>query len=153
MKKQKIIKNVFSAVLTAVLIAALVLSAIGCEKTPTDSNSSSQAISSEGTASSVDIGKGQKQFIFTVETDNEKKVYNVKTDKTTVGEALLELELISGDVGDYGLYVKKVDGISADYETDKAYWAFYVNNKYANSGVDKTDIKEGENYTFKKEKS
>ena len=79
-------------------------------------------------------------------------MYSVSTDKTTVGEALLELGLISGDMGDYGIYVKTVDGVTADYDTNGTYWAFYVDGAYAMSGVDTTEIEEGKIYCFKVEK-
>ena len=62
------------------------------------------------------------------------------------------IELIAGEKSAYGLYVKTVNGISADYDKDKTYWAFYVNGSYASSGVDTTPIKEGEVYMFKVEK-
>ena len=35
---------------------------------------------------------------------------------------LLSLDLIAGDEGEYGLYVKTVNGITADYETDGMYF-------------------------------
>ena len=49
-------------------------------------------------------------------------------------------------------YVKTVNGITADYDADGVYWAFYVNGEYAVSGVDSTPIAEGESYSFKVEK-
>lgn len=91
---------------------------------------------------------------FTLEvTDLDGKVtkHEISTDKQTVGEALLEQGLISGDVGDYGLYVKTVDGLTLDYETDGKYWAFYVDGEYAMAGVDSTDITDGSTYAFKPE--
>ena len=78
--------------------------------------------------------------------------FEIHTDKTIVGEALLDLELIEGDMGDFGLYVKTVNGITADYDTDGTYWAFYVNGEYAMTGVDMTDIVDGDTYSFKVEK-
>lgn len=91
---------------------------------------------------------------FTLEvTDLDGKVtkHEISTDKKTVGEALLEQGLISGDEGDYGLYVKTVDGLTLDYETDGKYWAFYVDGEYAMAGVDSTDITDGSTYAFKPE--
>ena len=70
-----------------------------------------------------------------------------------VGEALVELKLIEGEDSEYGLFVKKVNGIVADYDKDGMYWAFYINGEYAMSGVDSTEIKEGQSYSFKMEKS
>ena len=52
---------------------------------------------------------------------------------------------------DYGLYVKEVNGITADYDVDGTYWAFYINDEYASTGVDSTNITEGDNYSFKVE--
>ena len=60
--------------------------------------------------------------------------------------------LISGEEGQYGLYVNTVNGITLDYETDGMYWAFYVNDTMAPTGVDMTEIKPGEVYSFKAEK-
>ena len=68
-----------------------------------------------------------------------------------VGEALQELNLIDGEEGEYGLFVKTVNGITADYDTDGVYWAFYVNGEYATSGVDVTQITEGDSYALKVE--
>ncbi len=103
----------------------------------------------EGTA----VGEGATVFTFTVtDKDGRDTVFNVKTDKTTVGEALLDLGLIEGDDGAYGLYVKKVNGITADYDTNGTYWAFYVNGEYAMTGVDSTNVEAGASYAFKVEK-
>ena len=49
-------------------------------------------------------------------------------------------------------YVKTVNGITADYDTDGTYWAFYVNGEYAMTGVDSTPVEDGAVYTFKVEK-
>ena len=84
-----------------------------------------------------------------MDKDGKETKFEIHTDKTTVGEALLELGLIEGDMGDYGLYVKKVNGITAEYEVDGTYWAFYVGNSYGMTGVDMTDIEPGATYAFK----
>ena len=59
--------------------------------------------------------------------------------------------LIAGEDSDYGLYVKTVNGVTVDYDTDGKYWAFYVDGEYAATGVDSTDITAGATYTFKAE--
>ncbi len=96
------------------------------------------------------LGEGEKQFTLTV-TDADGKItaYEINTNKEKVGDALIELELISGDPGPYGLYVKKVAGILAEFETNGKYWAFYINGELAPSGVDTTDIVPGTTYSFK----
>lgn len=98
------------------------------------------------------LGEGSTKFIFTVvDKEGNETQFEIHTDKETVGEALMELELIAGDEGDYGLYVKTVNGITADYDKDGVYWAFYVNGEYAQTGVDSTMITEGDTYSFKVE--
>ena len=84
--------------------------------------------------------------------DGNSKKFTVKTDSETVGEALQAVEIIHGDMGDYGLYVKEVNGIVADYDVDGTYWAFYIDGEYAMSGVDTTDVVAGANYELKVEK-
>ena len=101
---------------------------------------------------STNLGEGRTEFLFNVVDVNGKTAeFLVKTDKKTVGEALSEQGLISGEDGIYGLYVKVVNGIRLEYEKDGKYWAFYINGEYATSGVDKTEIVEGNIYTFKAE--
>lgn len=95
------------------------------------------------------IGEGETKFILTVTfKDGKMKAYNVSTDETTVGAALSELGLIEGEQGDYGLTVITIDGERADYNEDGAYWAFYVNGEYAQTGVDGAEITEGSSYHF-----
>ena len=48
----------------------------------------------------------------------------------------------------YGLYVKVVNGITAIYEEDGSYWAFYENDQYGLTGVDLTDIDPSVAYSF-----
>ncbi|MBQ0108821.1 MAG: DUF4430 domain-containing protein, partial [Clostridiales bacterium] len=65
---------------------------------------------------------------------------------------LLELSLISGDETAFGLYVKTVNGITADYDVDGTYWAFYVEDALSMVGVDAVKIEDGAHYSFKVEK-
>ena len=96
------------------------------------------------------LGEGSKSFEFSVvDLEGNETWFEIHTDEETVGAALLAVELIAGDEGPYGLYVKEVNGIAADYDKDKTYWSFYVNDEYGMSGVDMTAIKEGEVYSFR----
>ena len=83
---------------------------------------------------------------------NDTVEFEIHTDKENVGEALQEYDLIAGDESDYGLYVKTVNGITADYDKDQTYWAFYINGEYASTGVDSTPVTAGDTYSFKVEK-
>ncbi len=137
-------KKLLSLLLCLMLCAAIALT--GC------SDNSSSTLPSMPIAAPVK-GEGQTVFPFTViDVDGKETTYEIHTDKTTVGDALLELGLIEGEEGPYGLYVKTVDGIPLDYDTDGRYWAFYVNGEYAMSGVDQTEIEADTAYAFKADK-
>ena len=95
----------------------------------------------EKTVSYTEKGTGATSFYFTVkDLDGTVTKFIIHTNETTVGQALLELGLLAGEYGDYGLMVTTVNGITADWETEQAYWAFYVNGEYAQTGVDSTEI-------------
>ena len=166
-------KKMISWLFCMMLIVAMAFTTIGCgtkneggtEQPKTEdvqgsedeadaqtSEDEADAQTSEDSGSTV-LGEGQKVFNFIVaDIDGNETSFEIHTDKETVGEALLELELIEGDPGDYGLYVKKVNGITADYDVDQTYWAFYVDGEYATAGVDSTAIEDGKTYSFKVEK-
>ncbi len=130
-----------------VLIAAIALIASSCgNTTPTaEESSSSETPVTQATL----LGEGKTSFLFTVKDgDGNTSSFIIKTDKTLVGEALQESGLIEGEEGPYGLYVKKVNGITADYDETGTYWAFYVNGEMAPTGVDMTEIVSGESYGF-----
>jgi hypothetical protein len=147
--KQTNAKKLLSFILCMVLIAAMALIASGCNANKNDPADTTEQPKVEATK----LGEGQTTFNFTVvDKDGNETKFEIKTNKTLVGEALQELNLIEGEPGAYGLYVKKVNGITADYDVDKTYWAFYVNGEYAVSGVDTTTIEAGATYTFKVEK-
>ena len=105
----------------------------------------------KGTPLVIDYKNSNRYRVVAVEPDGSKTAYAVSTDETTVGAALLALELIAGDEGEFGLYVKTVDGETHVYEDDGKYWAFYVNGEYAVTGVDMTDIEAGASYELRAE--
>ena len=92
------------------------------------------------------FGDGAKTVVVEVKAEEQIVTFTIKTDKDTVGAALLEHDLIQGENSEYGLYVKTVNGITADFDVDQSYWAFYINGEYATAGVDSTEITEGVTY-------
>ncbi|MBE5875743.1 MAG: DUF4430 domain-containing protein [Lachnospiraceae bacterium] len=151
--KFKSSKRITSWLLCMMLIVAMAFSAIGCGTNNSNdvSQTSTESQVTEENKDSI-LGEGQTTFFFTVEDkDGNSTNFEIHTDKETVGDALLEVDLIAGEEGEYGLYVKTVNGITADYDVDQTYWAFYINGEYASTGVDSTTIEEGMTYTFKVE--
>ncbi len=98
------------------------------------------------------VGEGTKTVTLTVKVEEQSVVLTVKTDADTVGAALLENSLIAGEDGEYGLYIKTVNGMTADYDTDGCYWAFYEGDAYALTGVDGTALTDGGSYMLSCEK-
>ena len=159
MRKTRV-QKFLSLILLLVLIAALALTAVGCDDKKDDAAETTAATTTAVTTTPVDEdaatttdpsvrGEGNTEFIFKVVTKSgEEKTFTVRTDKTIVGDALQEVGLIEGDEDKYGLYVKVVDGERVEYETDGKYWAFYVDGDYALTGVDSTEIEAGKVYYF-----
>ena len=154
--QKKFSKKLLSLILSTMLIVAMAFSMTACggNNTETPNTQGTEQGTQSGSENDVTVlGEGQTVFNFAV-VDGEGKETNfeIHTDKTSVGEALLELKLIEGEDSAYGLYVKKVNGITADYDVDQTYWAFYINGEMAMTGVDATDVEAGATYSFKVEK-
>ena len=64
----------------------------------------------------TELGQGSCTFTFEVAADGTSITLTVHTDKAVLGDALTELGLISGDMESFGLYVKYVNGMYADYK-------------------------------------
>ena len=151
MQKKQLLK-LFSCLLCVVLIAAMALTATGCKRNKTNTEAPRATVDEDGISSENVLGTGETKFFFSViDTEGKETIFEIHTNKKIVGEALEELNLISGEVGDYGLYVKTVNGTTVDYDKDGKYWAFYIGGEYAVTGVDSTEITAGSTYTFKAE--
>lgn len=160
--KKKFLKKALSLLLTAVLIVAMAYGFTACNDETKDDGQILTGIEKDYTYAPEEsnlsptpllLGEGKNTFLLTVtDFDGNETMYTINTDMETVGDALKELNLIEGDEGAYGLYVKKVMGITADYDTDGKYWAFYIDGEYATSGIDKTEIVEGQSYGLKVQK-
>ena len=91
---------------------------------------------------------GEKNIVVeVVHSDETSKEFRYTTDAEYLREVLEEDGLIEGEEGQFGMYIKVVDGERAVYEEDNAYWAFYQGDEYANQSVDLTPISDGD--TFK----
>lgn len=147
MKKTNFKKKLI-CILSFVLIAVMALTMFGCGKETTDEvpETNVQAVNRQV------MGEGKLTFDFNVtDADGNVSYFEINTNKKTVGEALMELELLEGEDGPYGLYVKAVNGITYDYDKDGKYWAFYINGVYGTTGVETTNIVNGATYEFKAE--
>lgn len=85
-----------------------------------------------------------------VNKEQETSSYEVQTSAEYLRGAMEEAEglTFSGTDSEFGLTVDTVNGETADYNTDGAYWAFYVNGEYCNYGVDSQPIADGDVFTI-----
>ena len=92
------------------------------------------------------FGEGAKTIEVEVKADDKSVTFTIKTDKETLGDALLEHAIAEGENGQYGLYIKKVNGILADYDVDQHYWSISKNGTPLMTGADGEKISGGEHY-------
>ena len=135
-------KKMIRSVVSVALVLSFVLCLVSCN----------EKIDAEGLwenatyRSDKEFGKGEKTVEVEVKVEEQSVTFTIHTDADTLGEALLEHELIAGEDSQYGIYVKTVNGILADYDVNKSYWGFYQNGEYLMSGVDTTAIVGGEHF-------
>ena len=107
----------------------------------------------DGAMYTEDASLGEGAMTITVAVTAGEKTVNltVATDAENLRDALEPLGLIAGDESELGLYIKTVNGISADYEADGYYWALYIGGEYAVTGVDTTPVSDGGEYALVRE--
>ena len=141
---KKTVNSIISVVLSVVFIFCLASCNKGVDATGLWENATY--------TKDTELGEGKTTVQVKVKVEEQSVTFTINTDKTTLGDALLEHQLISGEESQYGLYIKVVNGITADYDVDQSYWGFYKNGEYMMTGVDGTDISDGEHYELVYEK-
>ena len=77
--------------------------------------------------------------------DASVKDFSIRTDAENLRGALEQENLIQGEESQYGLYVKTVDGETAD-DSQQQWWCFTRGGEMLMTGVDDTPIADGEHY-------
>ena len=93
--------------------------------------------------------KGAKEIsIEVVDDKGESKTYTAHTDAEYLRQVFDEIEDLSveGTESDYGLMVETVNGVTANYDVNGTYWAFYLGEDYCNYGVDQQPVEDGQAY-------
>ena len=90
--------------------------------------------------------EGSKAFTVTViHADGSEKKFDYRTDAEKLGAFLEEKGLIDSKGADQGMF-HTVDGEKADWNVNQSYWAFYIGEDYAMTGIYDTDITDGTAY-------
>lgn len=133
-------KKSITLYIISVMVFLFVIS--GCNKTDIDSDIWKSAVYTEDT----EFGSGEKTIKTEVIVNDKSVTFTVNTDKENLADALTEHDIISGEDGPYGLYIKKVNGIVADYDENASYWSLSKDGEYMQTGVSDTVISDGEHY-------
>ena len=91
--------------------------------------------------------EGTKAYTVTVvHSDGSEKAFSYTTDEEFLGAALVAEGLIAGDEGPYGLTIITVDGEDAIWDVHNAYWALFIGEEYATTGIDSTPVNDGDSF-------
>ena len=161
MKTKTSASRLLVTLMTVLLCTLLIFIMFACTEAPADTDSTLLPDNSVVTTTpdeyeavwadaaytkNVTFGEGKNSFYFEVVVGEHSVTVLINTDETVVGKALLTHEIIAGDEGAYGMYVKTVNGMLADYDVNSAYWAFCQDGEMMMTGVDMTDIENGAHY-------
>ena len=136
-------------ILSLILLVAMALCFAACTPDAPATNTGAKTPSTQtGSVTNTDTQVTNKITITVdvVGSDGNTTTVTIQTDKTTLRGALEQENLVQGEESAYGLYVKTVNGETADYDVDGAYWAIYEGDVPAMTGVDGINITEGGHY-------
>ena len=89
--------------------------------------------------------KGDKTISVTISYDDTTKDVSISTSEGYLRGALEQEKLIAGDESEYGLYVKTIDGRTAD-DSKQEWWCFTKGGETLMTGVDDTPIADNEKF-------
>ena len=121
--------------LFAIILAMLMLlSLCACTAAPAETT---------GTPDTTGAAAAEKSFTVTViHGDKSEKTFRCKTSQTMLGDVLEAEGLIESEGADDGMF-HTVDGEKADWNVNGSYWAFYIGEEYAMTGIYDTEIADG----------
>jgi len=89
---------------------------------------------------------GKNITIEVIDDAGESTIYEVATDAEYLREAFEDAEGLEvlGDESEFGLTITSVNGLSADFNVDSAYWNIMVNGEYGQYGADSQIVTDGD---------
>ena len=82
------------------------------------------------------VAGGKTVTIEIVHKDGTVKKLEYTTEAEYLADLLLEKDLVTGYASEeYGFTIESVDGVTADWNVDGAYWALYEGKEYATSSA------------------
>ena len=140
----RILKHTFLSLLLILFTLLLASCSVSFFGTSTaDPGIWKDALYTEDTA----LGEGELTFTLKVKAADKTVTFTVSTDRTVLGDVLMDLQLVAGEEGPYGLYITHVNGMEAK-DSDKAWWCLYEGDTMAATGADGITLTEGAEYTL-----
>jgi hypothetical protein len=121
-------KKVIS-IMVVLVLAALLLCSCAAEEAKTEESADMKTIT-------VSVINGDETTELTIETDADN-----------LRDALEGEGIIAGEESSYGLFVTTVNGVTAD-ESKEEWWMISKDGESLQTGVDDTEIADGESYEF-----
>lgn len=76
---------------------------------------------------------------------DDVRTYTIKTNELYLRGALEDEGLVSGDESEFGLFIKTVDGVTAN-EANQEWWCVTKGGEWVLTGVDETPIADGDRF-------
>ena len=132
MKNKRILTKILAM---ALVVLMTVFSFAACGKADTNSNANSGSVETKAISITVTV----------IAKDKTEKVFNIETNKKTLGDALLEEGLVTEAEHQSGFY-SYIDGVRADYTLDKCWWSFSKDGKDVMVGANDLKIADGDKF-------
>ena len=99
-----------------------------------------------GTFSEKAVKGGKNISVEVIGNEKEAVRYELSTNQEYLLGALQEIEELEmeSEDGPYGPMLLSINGEFAEFNTNGAYWAFYVNDGYCNYGVAEQPVEDGD---------
>ena len=98
------------------------------------------ALTACGAKEEAPSGEAVPFKVIVTDLEGNETVFEYTSNAATVGEALVAEGLVEGHETGSGLYIDAVNGITADWDNDQTYWAFFIDGEYATTFLDATKI-------------
>ncbi len=132
MKNKTILTKILAL---ALVVLMMVFSFAACGKADTNSDVDSGSVEAKTISITVTV----------VAKDKTEKVFNIETNKKTLGDALFEEGLVTEDEHKSGFY-NHIDGVRADYTLDKSWWCFTKGGETVMVGANDLKIVDGDKF-------
>lgn len=95
--------------------------------------------------------EGKMNVYVKVIANENVQEFNISTTRKYLGDALLDEKIISGEEGEYGIFITKAAGVEAD-ESVEEWWCITKEGESIMEGVSQIEIADGDKYelTLKK---